>query len=529
MDETQKRPLRVFLCHAKADKPAVRALYKRLVASEVDAWLDEEKLTPGQNWRIEIPKAVRKTDAVIICLSKDSVTKEGYVQTEIKFALDIAKEKPINTIYIIPARLEDCEVPFEMADFQWVDLFFDGTSFENYEYEKLIRALQFRAERVRARPPTSPPNYTVSDFQTAEKAEREANAKAKREVAEKTAREKAERKAVEKAALERAKGEVNEKVERDTIKNVATSLLPKSKRSETAINPKVILGIIGVLLLGIFLFLGIPRLTNLLGEVATPTISVVDVSKTPTTEITETPTKTVISTATMTSTQTVISTPKIGSTQISPQDGMVLNYVPEGSFEMGGTGICKYASTKDCSFDNTEINSAIDNSFPQHSVYLNAYWIDKTEVTNEMYSLCVKAGACQSPQYTKSIKRSSYYDNPKYKNYPVLYVSWNDAKSYCEWSNRRLPTEAEWEKAARGTDARLYPWGNSIPTKGLLNYDNVIGDTTEAGSYPLGASPFGALDMAGNVWEWVSDWYLSEYYSQSPSDNPKGLIQEMVA
>ena len=106
-----KRPLKVFLCHASGDKPPVRELYKRLVSEGVDAWLDQEKLLPGQDWRMEIPRAVREADVVVICLSNKSITKEGYIQKEIKFALDSAEEKPEGTIFLIPARLEECAVP----------------------------------------------------------------------------------------------------------------------------------------------------------------------------------------------------------------------------------------------------------------------------------------------------------------------------------------------------------------------------------------------------------------------------------
>ena len=142
MAEETKRPLKVFLCHASGDKPAVRALYQRLLRDGVDAWLDREKLLPGQDWQSEIPKAVRESDVVIVCLSNKSITKEGYIQKEIKFALDIETEKPEGTIFLIPARLEECLVPGQLASWQWVDLF------EADGYERLLRSLQLRADRL---------------------------------------------------------------------------------------------------------------------------------------------------------------------------------------------------------------------------------------------------------------------------------------------------------------------------------------------------------------------------------------------
>ena len=180
-------------------------------------------------------------------------------------------------------------------------------------------------------------------------------------------------------------------------------------------------------------------------------------------------------------------------------------YVPAGEFTMG--------SNDGDSYDK-----------PIHTVALDAYWIDRTEVTNVMYAICVQVGDCQTPSNTSSSTRNSYYGNSQYADYPVIYVDWNTAQTYCGWAGARLPTEAEWEKAARGTDERTYPWGSSSPGSSLLNYNQSVGDTTAVGSYPAGVSPYGALDMAGNVWEWVNDWYGETYYSQSPSSNPQGPV-----
>jgi len=153
-----KRPLKAFLCHASGDKLPVRELYKRLTTEGVDAWLDKERLLPGQDWRLEIPKAVREADVVVVCLSKKSITKEGYVQKEIKFALDIAEEKPEGTIFLIPARLEDCSVPERLSRWQWVDLY------EDDGFIRLLRSLKLRADAVGAT--VEPTSYIDSDQET---------------------------------------------------------------------------------------------------------------------------------------------------------------------------------------------------------------------------------------------------------------------------------------------------------------------------------------------------------------------------
>jgi formylglycine-generating enzyme required for sulfatase activity len=189
-----------------------------------------------------------------------------------------------------------------------------------------------------------------------------------------------------------------------------------------------------------------------------------------------------------------------GSFQISDKDGMQLLSVPAGEFPMGST--------------DSDIQ-ALPNEKPQHTVYLDAFWIDQTEVTNAMYKLCVQAGLCQAPSDT------TYYADAQFGNYPVVYVSWNDAQAYCGWAGRQLPTEAQWEKAARGTDGRLYPWGEGIGCD-KANYSGCNVKLSPVGSYLSGASPYGVLEMAGNVWEWVADWFGENYYASSPSNNPIG-------
>ncbi len=189
----------------------------------------------------------------------------------------------------------------------------------------------------------------------------------------------------------------------------------------------------------------------------------------------------------------VVSTPddtrKVVQTpiEIDAPPNIVTVHVPIGDFPMGS-------------------DSDVEAESPVHTVPVNDFWIMKTEVTNKQYAQCVKAGVCTAPA------GGARWSDPAYADHPVTGVDWEQANTFAAWVGGRLPTEAEWEKACRGIDGRTYPWGDATPTYELANYDNVLGDTTPAGSYPGGASPYGAVDMGGNVWEWTSSLYQEYPY-----------------
>ncbi|MCP4541180.1 MAG: SUMF1/EgtB/PvdO family nonheme iron enzyme [Chloroflexi bacterium] len=212
----------------------------------------------------------------------------------------------------------------------------------------------------------------------------------------------------------------------------------------------------------------------------------------PTQKPTETPTPTQAPTEIPTQEPTSALGP--GATQIRSTDEMVMVYVPGGTFQMGS-------------------DAGQSDEQPVHTVTLDAFWIDQTEVTNAQYMLCVTSGECNE---------SYYADNSDYNgaNYPVVGVSWNDAANYCAWAGAQLPTEAQWEYAARGEQGSIYPWGNDTPSCELAQFSVCSGTTVPVGSFLDGASWCGALDMAGNVWEWVADWYGD--YSSEAQTNPAG-------
>jgi formylglycine-generating enzyme required for sulfatase activity len=178
-------------------------------------------------------------------------------------------------------------------------------------------------------------------------------------------------------------------------------------------------------------------------------------------------------------------------------DSSLLVYIPPSEFVMGHEGD--------------------DN--PEHIVFLSGFWIYRTEVTNRMYLNCMAKGKCSPPAVDPAIPD---LEDPEMADFPAVGVRWGQAAAYCESVGGYLPTEAQWEKTARGAEGYIYPWGNTEPTCELLNFDDCRGESSLVRDYPLGASPYEVLDMAGNVFEWVADWYQEDYYAESPVDNPMG-------
>jgi len=209
-------------------------------------------------------------------------------------------------------------------------------------------------------------------------------------------------------------------------------------------------------------------------------------------------------------------TPTVESTPVSPMDGTELIFVPEGSFLMG-----------------SEIGISKQDEVPEHITHIDAFWIYKHEVTYGQFSAFLNIFGNKEEEGANWLNASDrdlrigevngvWAPDAGYEDHPVAGVTWYGASAYCEWAGGRLPTEAEWEKAARGEDGRIYPWGDEHPNCDFANFSGCVGYSVPVGSYPLGASPYGVLDMSGNVFEWVADRYNPGYYRVSPVFNPQG-------
>lgn len=294
---------------------------------------------------------------------------------------------------------------------------------------------------------------------------------------------------------------------------IVSSPSTKIKKPPFTLKTEYVIAIIGAIATIVAALLGSPLIekwlspvpispvtpTSTMGLLISPSLS----ANTPVSAAAYTDIPSITPTAPATEAFTPTSTPL--PLEITDEFGVKMVLVPAGTFMMGS-------------------NSESDER-PVHSVSLGAFYIDEFEVTNAQYQMCAGGGPCIVPDKTGSTTHPSYYGNPQFADYPVIWVDWNMAKTYCDWrgNGTRLPTEAEWEKAARGTEERIYPWGDGIGCA-YANYSGCNGDTVSVGSYRSGKSIYGVYEMAGNVWEWVSDWYDKAYYASAGAarDNPQG-------
>ena len=236
----------------------------------------------------------------------------------------------------------------------------------------------------------------------------------------------------------------------------------------------------------------------------------------------------------------------VGQSWIRPNDSGVMVFAPGGQYVMGSTesGVDRAVDVCNSYHQGCHVckpgrdlcpRQWFDDQQPAHAVTLSSFWLDRTEITNAQYARCVAAGKCAPPAQRGLYTRSAYFDDPAYAAYPVIYVSWSQADAYCRWAGGRLPTEAEWEYAARGPESRDFPWSEGFDGSKLNfcdvncwvpggdpNSDDGYVETAPGGSFPAGASWIGAQDLAGNVAEWVGDWYAADYYAASPTGDPPG-------
>jgi formylglycine-generating enzyme required for sulfatase activity len=413
--------LRVFLCHSSYDKAAVRELYQKLHAEGwIDPWLDKAKILPGQDWRSVIEQAVEEAHLVVVCLSSHSVNKEGFVQREIRYASDIALEKPEGVIFLVPVRLEDCIVPRGLRSLHWVDYF--GNE-KDEQYKNLLEAMKRRAENLgidvldeRAR------TEALARQQAEERARKELEERIQQEAREKVRREMEDRLRVETEERVRKEFELQQTKNREEKKNVVVETLK------------------------------LPHVVS-------------------------------------------------SSNKLTLSNGMEFMCVPAGIFLMGSRDGNKLA------YDEEKPRQSFDIPYD--------YWMARYPVTNELYNTYIsfEGGKHREVGWEKK------------KNHPILYIEWIEAMEYCQWLNNlfkgelpsglmlRLPTEAEWEKAARSTDGREYPWGAQFDKNKCNTSEGGKGGTTSVGSYsPHGDSPYGCADMSGNVWEWTHSVFKSYPY-----------------
>lgn len=505
---------KTFLSYSRANKDFALKLARELKSEGFPVWLDQLDIPLGARWDVEVERALIECEIFMIIITKDSIASEN-VLDEIGYAIDSGKR-------FLPVLLERCNIPLRLRRFQYVD--FTNKSFdEGVETAKeLLRTLNTQPTVPRKELPENTPDSTPQADRSAPQKPGVAGqtpvtttTRLRREKMEQEIRFKAEE-----ARLLREKADLEKRLEEErlTLEKIAKQQKARVETSIPSRSRSRLIGIFGFSILAILAAgyavislmpgaasLNVPTETPVPTEEKSTALEVAagvpvtsNDSSSPTLE-SPTPVPPPTEAPTITASEPL--------PEITDDKGAELVLVPEGNFLMGS--------------DRGETDEQ-----PVHTVYLDAFYIDKFEVINKLYQACVEDGTCDPPRQNYFFAESPtkiYYGNPQYGNFPVVYVDWNMAKAYCEWRGGRLPTEAEWEKAARGTDANTYPWGKDLDCQ-RANYQGCVNRTSEAGSYPDGVSPYGVYDMTGNVWEWVSDRYADNYYAKSPTNNPSGPI-----
>jgi len=468
----ENRPLRVFLSHSSKDNTPARELYHQLDAEGwVDVWFIEARLLPSQNWESEIRKGVENADVVIELISKSSSIEEiNYPSWHFVFnTLEASGDKQV---FVIPLILDDTHVPTGLETSQSINYF--PRNQRKVIYQKLLARLKTHAGQIGLSPGKRVPDPVPDKgMQWTPSLWKQLDA---------------------------------EDFEHETESKPRDSHLIRARQK---LRLKIFRGANN-------LFLWVAAI----GTLSVISICALMVNAIVRGENTNSFTAPIVSRA-LTLVPLPTPTLGVGSVRISPKDGMRMVYVPAGEFRMGS-------------------NDYQDDEKPIHNVYLDAYWIDQYEVTNGMYAKCIKAKRCGLPfpdemsmifisseqQFLLNGPIDSKFldhltNDPDFFSQPVTNIFWDNANAYCHWVGRRLPTEAEWEKAARGLDRRTYPWGEKVDcTK--ANLYSCVDNPSRVGSFEEGQSPYGVYDMAGNAMEWVADWYDSTYYQESPYENPLG-------
>lgn len=440
--------VRIFLAYAREDFDAVSAIYDRLAALGLKPWMDKRDLLPGEKWEVHLGQAIQDSHFFLACLSTKSVEKRGYLQKEFKKAFDLWQEKLDSDIYLIPLRLDECQVPEAFSALQWANLY------EKDSWQALLRAIRKGAERQ---------------------------------------------------GLPVPKGLVDQ---------------PVGYRRRTAVGSRWLLaGLAAIVVAAIAIIAYAAGVIPPRRQPPAPTMPLAGEGggKETVGAVAAMPlvTKGV--------TDTTLSRLGPGTTVVSPPAGLVatsmtmtspikmeLVRVPAGEFLMG--------------YDPSKDSIATDAVKPQHRLTLTEFYIGKHEVTNTQFAAFVKATGHIAPaNWQNGVIRAGT------EEHPAVYVSWNDGVAFTEWLAEetgrafRLCTEAEWEKVCRGASSLIYPWGDAFDTNKANTSESGTGTTTPVGKYsPSGDSPYGVSDMAGNVEEWVVDWYGGDYYESSPVENPQG-------